>query len=196
MNDGVRRLEAYLAELRRGLGPLPETARTEIVTELRGHVLESTGEEPTEGAVVAVLERLGSAEQLAAQYVTAGVLVSAERSRSPWTLLLSLARVAGASLAGGFALLGCVLGYGLALSFALAAVRKPMAPGSVGLWQLGPDSYSLTLGFAGPPAGRELLGWWIVPIGLLAGVCVLWLTTWFARWSIRRLRRSPLRPSH
>jgi len=196
MNDGARRLEAYLAELRRGLGPLPETARTEIVTELRGHVLESAGEEPTEAGVAAVLERLGPAEQLAALYVTDGVLLGAERSRSPWTLLWSLARLAGTSLAGAFALLGCVVGYGLAASFALAAVRKPIAPGSVGLWQLGPDSYSLTLGFAGPPAGRELLGWWIVPIGLLAGVGVLWLTTWFARWSIRQLRRSPLRPAH
>jgi hypothetical protein len=195
MNDGARRLEAYLAELRIRLAPLPEPERAEIVAELRGHVLESAGEGPTESAVAAVLARLGPAEDLAAQYVTTSALAGAERSRRPWTLVRGLARVAGASIAGVPALLGCVLGYGLAVSLALAAVRKPMAPDRVGLWELGADTYSLRLGFGAPPGGRELLGWWIVPLGLLAGAGLLWLTTWFGRWAIRRLRRSPLRPS-
>ena len=75
---------------------------------------------------------------------------------------------------------------------ALAAVRKPMAPDRVGLWQLGADTYSLRLGFGQPAAGRELLGWWIVPIGLLAGAACLWLTTRLGRRAIHRLRRSPL----
>ena len=196
MDDGVRRLEAYLAKLRRRLGPLPEADRAEIVAELRGHVLESAGEGATESAVAAVLERLGPAEELATQYVVNSALEGAERSRSPWTLLKALARLAGASIAGVPALLGCVLGYGLALSLALAAVRKPMAPDRVGLWKLGADTYSLQLGFGGRPGGQELLGWWIVPIGLLGGAAFLWLTTWFGRWAIRRLRRSPPFPAH
>jgi hypothetical protein len=194
MDDGARRLEAYLAELRRSLAPLPEAERADIVAELRGHVLETAGERLTDGAVAAALERLGPAGDLAAEYVAASALAGAERSRSPWTLLRGLARLAGASLAGVPALLGGVAGYALALSLALAALRKPMAPDRVGLWQLGADTYSLRLGFGEPPAGRELLGWWIVPIGLLAGAGCLWLTTWFGRWAIRRLRRSPLRP--
>jgi len=192
MNDGARRLEAYLAELNRGLGPLPATERAEIAAELRGHVLDSAGDSPDQSAVAAVLERLGSAEELAAQYLTNRALTGAERSRAPWTLLSGLARAAGASITGLSALVGCVLGYGLALSLALAAVRKPMAPDRVGLWRLGPDSFSLTLGFGGRPSGQELLGWWIVPIGLLAGAAGLWLTTWLGRWCVRRLRRSPL----
>lgn len=193
MDDGARRLETYLAEVRRCLAPLPEPERADIVAELRGHVLETAGEGPTEGAVAAVLERLGPARDLAAEYVAASALAGAERSRSPWTLLRSLARVAAASIAGVPALLGCGAGYALALSLALAALRKPMAPDRVGLWQLGADTYSLRLGFGEPPVGRELLGWWIVPIGLLAGAGCLWLTTWLGRWAIRRLRRPPLR---
>jgi hypothetical protein len=195
MNDGARRLEAYLAELHRCLAPLSEAERAEIVAEIRGHVLESAGAGPSEGAASAVLERLGPAGDLAAEYVASSLLAGAARSRSPWTVLTSLARLAGAGFAGVPALLGCALGYGLALSLALAALRKPMAPERVGLWQLGADTYSLRLGFGEPPAGRELLGWWIVPIGLLAGAACLWLTTRLGRWALLRFRRSPLRPS-
>jgi hypothetical protein len=194
-NEGVRRLEAYLAELHRRLGPLPEIGRADIVAELRGHVLESVGEAPTGDAVAAVLERLGPAEVLAEQYVVGSTLATAERSRSPWTLVRTLARAAGASLWAFPALLGCVVGYALALSLALAAVRKPMAPDRVGLWRLGADTYSLRLGFGEAPGGEELLGWWIVPIGLLAGLGLLWLTTWFGRWAARWLRRTLLRLS-
>jgi hypothetical protein len=195
MSNGARLLEAYLAELRGRLGPLPEAERTEIVAELRGHVLDSAGEAPAESAVAAALVRLGPAEDLAAQYLTHSALAGAERSSSPWTLLRGLARVGGASVTGFVALVGCVLGYGFALSFAVAALRKPMAPDRVGLWRLGPDAFSLTLGFGARPPGEELLGWWIVPIGLLAGASALWLTTWLGRRCVRRLRRSPLRPA-
>jgi len=195
MNEGARRLEAYLAELRRRLGPLPESERAEIVAELRGHVLDSAGDAQADDAVVRVLERLGSPEDLAAKYVTQSALAGAARSRAPWTLVSSLARVAGASLAGFSALVACVAGYGLAASFALAALRKPMAPDRVGLWRLGPDDFSLTLGLGARPVGDELLGWWVVPIGLLAGVGGVWLTTGLGRWCVRRLRRSPLRPA-
>ena len=192
MNDGARRLDAYLAELRRRLAPLTESERADIVAELRSHVLDSAGPVPTESAIAEALGRLGPAEHLAAQYVTNRVLAGAERSRSPWALVRGLARVAGRGVAGVSALVGCLLGYGLAASFAAAALRKPMAPDRVGLWRLGPDTFSLTLGFGGAPSGEELLGWWIVPIGLLAGAGVLWLTTAFGCWCARRLRRSPL----
>jgi hypothetical protein len=196
MNDEARRLEAYLAELGRRLASLPEAERTEIAAELRSHVLDSVGESPDESTLAAVLERLGSAEELAAQYLTQRSLAGAERSRAPWTLVRGLARTAGASVTGFSALIGCILGYGLSLSFALAALHKPMAPDRVGLWRLGPDSFSLTLGFATRPAGEELLGWWIVPIGLVVGASGVWLTTWLGRWCVRRLRRTPLLESH
>jgi hypothetical protein len=192
MNDGARRLDAYLAELRRRLAPLPETDRDEIAAELRSHVLDSAGPAPAESAVAEALERLGPAEDLAAQYVTHHDLSGVERSRSPWAIVRGLARLAGTGIAGLSALAACLLGYALAACFAFAAVRKPTAPDRVGLWRLGPDTISLTLGFGARPGGEELLGWWIVPIGLLAGAGLVWLTTAFGRLCVRRLRRSPL----
>jgi len=45
------------------------------------------------------------------------------------------------------------------------------------------------LGFGNIPAGREVLGWWIVPFGLVVGCGLVMLTTRFAVWCARRNRR-------
>jgi membrane protease YdiL (CAAX protease family) len=72
------------------------------------------------------------------------------------------------ALASPFILAG---GYFLSACFLLAALHKPFAPARVGLWQLG-DEFSLHLGFGTgplPTTGIELLGWWLVPAGILLG---------------------------
>ena len=198
MADGARRLDGYLGQVRGRLrGRLPEAEVSEIVEELRSHVRDSAGSggELGESDVAAVLERLGSPEELARQYVTESLLVQAGRSRSPWLLLRSLFRWATVSIVGFLAFLGVLTGYVLAAGFLCAALVKPFAPARVGLWR-GGDELSLHLGFvsARPSQGEELLGWWIVPLGLLLGAAAFWLTRRLARWAIRRFRRTPLVP--
>jgi hypothetical protein len=47
------------------------------------------------------------------------------------------------------------------------------------------------MGFSGaPPGATELLGWSIIPIGLIAGFALFFLTTQSGLWSIRRLRHA------
>jgi len=54
---------------------------------------------------------------------------------------------------------------------------------------------SLQLGFGSAPAGgREILGWWIMPIGLVLGCGLVMLTTRYALWCARRYRRSIVLP--
>jgi hypothetical protein len=193
-NAGMRRLDAYLGELRGRLRRLPDAEVAEIVDELRSHVRDSdgVGVALTEEAVAAALERLGPPEELAALYVTDSLLVRAERSWSPWLIFTSIFRWATVSVAGFFAFLGVLVGFVLSASFFIAALAKPFFPDRTGLWRVAADSVSLHLGLASgpPPAGQELLGWWIVPSGLLVGVGGVWLTTRFGRWCIRRFRRT------
>jgi hypothetical protein len=104
-----------------------------------------------------------------------------------------------------------VAGYGCAAVFAGSAFLKPMFPSRIGLWLqphnaltfgywdgrgINTEVYgvsvqapaSFVLGTLGPTDGpvKELLGPWLVPIGIVFGVFLLLGTTVFVRWFIRR----------
>jgi HAAS len=192
-DDAQRRIDAYLKQLRKGLRGIGDDDARDIVEELRSHILDkaSVGGDINVARVEAALAALGTPEELARQYVTDDLLARAEASRSPLLILNSLLRWAGLSVAGAFVLLGTFIGYFLAVVFALVALLKPLHPHTAGLWMLSGNEYSIRLGFAGAPAGaREVLGWWIVPIGLFLGYGLFLLTTRFALWSVRQYRRS------
>lgn len=194
--DAQRKMDVYLETLRARLRGMNEAEVREIVEELRSHLLDKAGSSGavTEGGVDAALAALGSPEELAAEYMTCEVLARAEVSRSPLRILDSLFRWASLSLAGFWVLLGTVVGYFLGSSFLLCALLKPFHPQTAGLWLTpgadGPE-YSLRLGFGSPPPGaHEVLGRWLVPIGLIVGTGLIMLTTRFALWCSRQYRNS------
>jgi hypothetical protein len=201
--DAQQKVEAYLGRLRQLLllrGMNAEDAR-EIIEELRSHLMDKVAAsgEATDAGVDAALAALGSPEELAKEYMTQNLLARAEASRSPVRILESLFRWASLSAAGFFVLVGSMTGYFLGTVFLLVAALKPFHPQTAGLWLLrdstGDPEISIRLGFGSVPAeGRDVLGWWIVPIGLLAGCAVLMLTTRFALWCARQYRRSHLLP--
>src|SRR5579872_4332739 len=182
--DAQQTIETYLARLRARLGGISEQDVREIVEELRSHIVDKAGagaEGVTAAGVSATLAALGSPEELASEYMTDNLLARAEISRSPVRILESLFRWASLSMAGFFAFMVCLVGYLLGVSFVLCALLKPIHPLTAGLWILpaGANDFmiSLRLGFGSAPAGgRELLGWWIVPIGLVVGCGLVMLT--------------------
>jgi hypothetical protein len=198
-SDAHDRIEAYLAKLRKGLRDLNEQDVREIVEELRSHILEraNVGGEVAVGKVDVALAALGSPEQLAGEYLTDNLLALAEASRSPLRILEILFRWASLSLAGFLVFLSSIVGYFIGIAFVLCALLKPAHPQTAGLWIYpaggGEFEVSLRLGFGSPPPdGRDLLGWWIVPIGLVMGCGLVMLTTRFALWCARRYRESRL----
>ncbi len=198
MTDEARqKMEAYLKTLRGRLRGMREAEVREIEEELRGHIVDkaTAGGVMTAAGVDAALAALGSPEELASEYLTCEALARAEASRSPLRILDSLFRWASLSLAGFWVLLGTLTGYFLGLAFLLCAILKPFHAETAGLWvysaEGGDRGFSLRLGFGSPPAGgHELLGWWIVPIGLAAGSLLILLTTRFALGCARAYRRS------
>jgi hypothetical protein len=200
-SDSQQRIEAYLGRLRARLRGIKDEEVREIVEELRSHVMdkaaanEDANGEITAAGVDAALSALGSPEELASQYMTDNLLARAEVSRSPVQILKSLYRWASLSVAGFFVLLASLLGYFFGIVFILVALLKPFHPHSAGLWTFpngrGDVEISFRLGFGSvPPGGRDLLGWWIVPIGMAAGCGLVMLTTHVAVWFVRRYRRS------
>jgi hypothetical protein len=199
--DAQQRIEAYLSRLRARLRGMNDEDACDIVEELRSHIVDkaTASGDVTPAGVDAALAALGSPEALASQYMTDELLARAEGSRSPVRILESLFRWASLSVAGFFVLLGSLVGYFLGVVFILCAVLKPFHPQTAGLWVIpdGPDDFmiSLQLGFGiAPVGGKEVLGWWIVPVGLVAGCGLVMLTTRFALWCVRQYRRSRVLP--
>lgn len=196
-----QRIDAYLGRLRRRLRGMNDEDVRDIVEELRGHITDKAGAsgEVTAATVDAALVALGSPEELASQYMTDELLSRATVSRSPVRILESLFRWASLSVAGFFALLSSIVGYFLAGALMWCGVLKIIHPQTAGLWTFrdstGDLEISLRLGFGSAPAGgRDVLGWWIVPIGLAGGCGLVMLTTRFALWCVRQYQRSRALP--
>jgi HAAS len=199
--DAQRRIEAYLGRLRQLLRGMNAEDAREIVEELRSHITDKAAAsgQLTDAAVEAALLMLGSPQELASQYLTENLLARAEVSRSPVRILESSFRWASLSAVGFFVLLTSIVGYFLGGAFMSCGVLKMIHPQTAGLWVFpsGADDFeiSLRLGFGSPPVGgRDLLGWWIVPIGLVVGCALVMLTTRFALWCMRLYRSSRLLP--
>lgn len=199
--DAQQKIDVYLGRLRQRLRGMHHEDVHEIVEELRSHIMDKAAAsgQVTAASVNEALAGLGSPEELASQYMTDHLLARAEVTRSPVRILASLLRWASLSVAGFMVFLGSIVGYFFGGAFILCAALKPFHPQSAGLWVIpsGPDDYevSLRLGFGSVPVGaRDVLGWWIVPIGFAVGCWLVILTTRIALWCARRYQRSRVLP--
>ena len=200
-SDAQQLIDAYLKSLRTKLRGLNRDDINEIIEELRSHIQDKAASsgELTVAGVNAALAALGTPEALAREYATDALLARAEVSRSPLRVLDSLFRWASLSAAGFLVLVSTVVGYFLGGAFMWCAVLKLVHPHTAGLWLIplsdGGFAVSLRMGFGSPPIdGRELLGRWVLPLGLIGGCALVVLTTRFALWSARQYRRSHLLP--
>lgn len=196
-NVAQKRIEKYLDTVHACLRGLKEADVHEFVEELRSHIYEktSTAGEMTADGLENVLTALGNPEELAREHKANALLTKAVASGSPLRILEALFRWASFSVAGLFVLVGATGGYLLGGVLFICAVLKPFHPQTVGLWVLqdetGDLALSFRLGAASPPAGaHELMGWWIVPIGLLVTFGLVMTTSRLALWCSRRFRRS------
>ena len=89
-----RRVDSYLAELRRCLGELPPEEVHDILQEIRGHILEraEASGELTEERLVEILKALGRPEEIAPLYQVDSVVAKARSSSSPRLVLRAIRR--------------------------------------------------------------------------------------------------------
>jgi hypothetical protein len=190
-----KKIDNYLSSLRSRLRGLSSETSREIIEELRSHIADkaTADGELIPQRVDAALAALGSPAELARQYTTDDLLIRAEVSRSPLRIMDSLFRWASFSSIGFLVLMGSVFGYFVGFALIVCATLKPFHPYAAGLWLLPDGEFSLRMGFGMvPPAGRDVLGWWIVPVGLEAGCGLLTFTTRFALWCARECLTSRL----
>jgi hypothetical protein len=168
---GTAALDTYLARLDAALAPLPAAERRDILLETRSHVAERTRRDPA-GSVEAVLAELGPPEAYARQFLPEPDVprpVSPERpSAPPSDALRAIARLATGGWTRLPLLFVVALAYGVAGFSLLLALWKLVEPDATGIWvhQAG-QRRSVQLMVSDPNRpGREVLGYWLVPIAL------------------------------
>jgi uncharacterized membrane protein len=179
-----RRIDAYLAELRRCLGELPPEEVHDILQEIRGHILERTeaNGELTEERLVDILKALGRPEEIAPLYQVDSVVARARGSLSPSLVLRAMHRWSVVSGWGLVIFLLGIIGYSTGFSLILSALAKFVWPARVGAWVGGGR---FVIGTLFVPGARDVLGWWLVPIGLTLGALIVLGTTRLLRWTLR-----------
>ena len=181
-------VESYLERVRMALHGLPERQIDDILRELRAHAIELA-----EGRGIDVaFESLGDPVELAKAYQAESQIIRGECSSSTLRILLGL-RHAGRTRAGRFvATVLYASGYVNVVTLWMAAADKLLFPSRTGLWYVPGNWTSLALRTDGssPPGAHELLGWWLIPVAVLAGWILRYLSDSLARWWLRHYRRS------
>jgi hypothetical protein len=188
-------IDVYLARLRRALEGLPAADIEEIVRELRGHIAERAAEsksaQPNGAPIADILKELGAPENIAAAYRDDLLVVRARTTFSLALILRTTLRWATRTALGFMVFIVALVGYGVGLSLIACALLKPLVPNNIGLWI---SQHGMDLGFQTPrPPGPELLGWWIIPLGLIGSAAFILGSTIFLRWMLRFVPRTSQR---
>ncbi len=181
-------IDTYLSSLRTHLGPMALSERDEIVREISAHIRDSAEESGV--SVETTLARLGSAEELAAQYRDGILIRKASRSISPVTLMRGALRLATKGAFGVIVFFAGIFGYVMGGGMVLSGMIKPIFPAHTGMWiQDGRMIASGTQSSIPPPPAHEVLGMWYIPLMLTAGSLTLLATTFVIRASLRISQR-------
>jgi len=189
-----KQIDGYLERLRVALRSMPSPDVDDILRELRSHLAEvaKTDGRWDASAAAAAITRLGDPMVLAEQYQLDQLAARAQSQRSPVLLVRLVARWAARSVAGLWALLIAALGYSVSVIALGCAVLKPFYPERIGLWVVataeGDPTFQLGRVIAPMPGARELLGWFILPLGLIVAVVSFALTTRYLLRCAARIR--------
>lgn len=179
-------LDTYLARLRTALSGLPAPEVEEILREFRSHIVERQhgADQNNSQHLSRIFGELGSPEDVAALYRTEAMVKRAQLTLSPLLMFAAATRLATKSLVGFLSLMIALFGYLTGAAFLWCAVMKPIWPQRIGLW-VSDHRFSMGDMIDRSPHARELLGWWIIPIGLVFGVGIVLATTLLLRWLLR-----------
>lgn len=186
-------IDSYLAQVRTALRGLPEREVDDILRELRSHADELAGPDATN--VDAALQSLGDPLDLAETYRAENTMVRAECAGSPLVILQGLRHATRTRSGRMLATALYAFGYINVLSLWGAALDKLFAHSQAGLWYAPGNAWPLkwvTDGRA-PTGARELLGWWLVSVAIVAGLVLRYLIDQSAKWWIRRYRHQKIR---
>ena len=173
----------YMRTLASRLGQLDKADAGEVMREIEGHIRDVVEQAQARGKTTdihALLQGFGPPEALAAPYV------AHIRTGAPPPAGFGVIQRVRQTVTRGLYYSGGASGFGVALGLLLLALAKLVQPSQVGVWSTAGGN-SIAIAWSGSPylQAEELLGYWLVPMALLASVWCAELT----RRVLRALRR-------
>ena len=182
--------EGYLKQVDALCGLLDARQRTDIQMELKAHLLESyiqlnEGDEATR--ITAAIDKLGQPEEFIPLWVEERLLDGAQPGSSTRNLFYLL-RINALKSVKQF-IISMMMGFGYLLSFYLfmAAVLKLIYPQYVGFY-LTKSGWPF-IGYVDAAGFTEILGFWLIPVGLAAAITLQWCLNMLLRRGSRRAQR-------
>jgi hypothetical protein len=200
---GTSRVNGYLFVLERSLVTcLPRENVRDVVREIDSHLRERIAAAqamPDERTTLEnILRELGPPQRVAQAYSLERTVGEAVDTGNVSAIVRAVWHVAMSGISSFFVALGLFVGYFAGAVLIAFAVMKPLFPGNIGIW-VGDRSISegVDIGWhagvnvAAASHGHDVAGYWVIPIFLMAGFGLLFLTTRGARkflgwWRRRR----------
>ncbi len=165
-------IHSYLSELEMYLSRVNKIQAQEIVKEIESHIYDSLIMESDEShdTTEVVLGRLGTPKELASGYIEhINIGVAPPKGLKPMTKITM-------GMSKSFYYLIFVLGGSLGLTFIATALAKLIAPPKFGVW-IAEHGNSIIVSFSNNSYhSNEVPAIWLVPISLLSGLVILYLT--------------------
>jgi hypothetical protein len=178
-----QRIADYVRRLGWSLQRLDPAERNALIQEIRSHLTDSASGDT--GSLDRAFAGFGTPYALGRRFVEEYELAGAVSGSGPGRLLVALLGRSRRRVVTTAAVFAAILCYVFAATFAVLAMAKPFVPGHVGAWRHDGDFAAGLV--AMPPAGPELLGWWVVPIALALAIGSYLLGTGVLRLTGRRL---------
>jgi HAAS domain-containing protein len=184
---GQSRVNGYVFVLERSLvAVLPRDVARDAVREIDSHLrdrIAATAATPDERAALEkILSELGPPQRVAQAYSVERTVDEAVITGKLFAIVRAVWHVAMSGISGFLAALGVFIGYAIAAAFLILGIMKPVFPGNIGFW-VNDDGplYGFDLSWrmgVGPGVRHEHLagGYWVVPICLVVGFGLLFLT--------------------
>ena len=185
----MRIWDQYFKRLERALRPLDGEQRRELELEMQDHLLqgfrEVAAENEAERLLIAI-ENLGEPDGFIKPLLADKLLGKASRTLTPGAIFSGLYYY----VFGGIKkmLLGLLFGSGYIISFGLVimAALKPFFPRNVGLLIFADGDWNFGIKIKSIGLKTDVLGYWIIPLGLLGG-----LLLYFALTKLLRVLKRP-----
>jgi len=130
------------------------------------------------------LEKLGEPDEFLKPIVADKLLLNASQTLSPKSLILGLIFNFYAGIRRAIITLILGIGYLLLIAFALMTILKPFFPENVGLFRK-PDGSKIFGIDTDMPGAQDLLGYWLIPIGLIVTIALYIFVTKFIKKFIK-----------